>query len=410
MYLNKSLYYYFLILFSSIPLAMILGPSVSLTIIILIDVSFILLLLKIGNYSFLKNDVVKYLIVLYLYLIFNSFISIDKSLGIYRNFGFIRIIILFLAFNFFFNQRFFFNKVFKIWLFTLMIVAFDVYLEYFTGTNLLGFPEIRENSRLVSFFKDEPIVGGYINGFFLILIGFLLNEYYFKQKKLIFLLAVIFFLAIFFTGERSNSIKALVGIFMLLFFIKEIKKRTKIISILLSAISLLILISSSDYFKMRYSNQIKSALGDQSIYLHLYKSGFQVFKNYPVFGTGNKNYRVETCNELNLDDGKNEKFKNYLCTTHPHQIYFEFLSEHGLLGTIIIFFIFFKIIFSKTFMVLKDLNYIQLGSFIFLILTFLPVIPSGSFFNDFSITIFGVNLAIFYASNKRFNIFKKILE
>ena len=290
-----------------------------------------------------------------------------------------------------------------------MIVAFDVYLEYFTWTNLLGFPEIRENSRLVSFFKDEPIVGGYINGFFLILIGFLLNEYYFKQKKLIFLLAVIFFLAIFFTGERSNSIKALVGIFMLLFFIKEIKKRTKIISILLSAISLLILISSSDYFKMRYSNQIKSALGDQSIYLHLYKSGFQVFKNYPVFGTGNKNYRVETCNELNLDDGKNEKFKNYLCTTHPHQIYFEFLSEHGLLGTIIIFFIFFKIIFSKTFMVLKDLNYIQLGSFIFLILTFLPVIPSGSFFNDFSITIFGVNLAIFYASNKRFNKFKKIL-
>ena len=73
---------------------------------------------------------------------------------------------------FFFNQKFFFNKVFKIWLLTLLVVAFDVYFEYSTGANLLGFPEIRENSRLVSFFKDEPIVGGYIYGFCLLTIGF----------------------------------------------------------------------------------------------------------------------------------------------------------------------------------------------------------------------------------------------
>ena len=30
-------------------------------------------------------------------------------------------------------------------------------------------------------------------------------------------------------------------------------------------------------------------------YVRLYKSGFSVFKNYPVFGVGNKNYRLETC-------------------------------------------------------------------------------------------------------------------
>ena len=67
----------------------------------------------------------------------------------------------------------------------------------------------------------------------------------------------------------------------------------------------------------------------RNIYFNLYKSGYKVFKNYPIVGVGNKNYRVETCNP------DNNKFK-YLCITHPHQLYFEFLSEHGLFGSIIV--------------------------------------------------------------------------
>ncbi|MFL2877584.1 MAG: hypothetical protein ACJZ8N_01225, partial [Candidatus Pelagibacter sp.] len=102
MQLNRTLNSYFLILFSFIPISIILGSSVSLLNILLIDISFILLILNKKDYSFLKKDAVKYLLILYCYLIFNSFISIDVSSGIYRNLGFIRIIILFIAINFFF--------------------------------------------------------------------------------------------------------------------------------------------------------------------------------------------------------------------------------------------------------------------------------------------------------------------
>ena len=402
--LTKNTYNYFLILFSIIPASILIGPSVSLFTILLIDISFIFLIIKKKNYSFFKKDTFRYLLFLYLYLIFNSLISIDMSSGVYRNFGFIRILILFVAFNFFFHQTLFFSKVFKIWLITLLIVAFDVFFEYFNGVNLLGFPEIRENQRLVSFFKDEPIVGAYIYGFYLLLIGFLMNENFFKQKNIIFLLLIILFLAIFLTGERSNSIKAFLGIFLLIFFFKEIPKKIKLISLILALSSLVILISNSDNFKMRYAVQIKSALGDKSIYFNLYKSGYQVFKNYPIFGVGNKNYRIESCDNFE-NENKNEKYEDYLCTTHPHQIYLELLSEHGIIGTLIILLIFFKLIFSKILSVSKNLNYIQIGSMIFLLLTFLPIIPSGSFFNDFAITIFAINLSIFYASNKKFNIF-----
>lgn len=407
--LNKFTYNYFLILFSLIPVSIILGSSVSLINILIIDISFLFLIFKSNQLKFLKAEPIKYLIVLYIYLFFNSLVSVDASSGIYRNLGFLRIIILFVAFNFFFNQKFFLEKLLKIWLIIMSIVVFDVFFEYFVGKNLLGYPESREvgvsfGSRLVSFFKDEPIVGGFINGFYLILIGFLANKYYFKQKKIIFFVSIIFLLAILFTGERSNSIKALLGIFLLIIFFKHLEKRFKIIFFTISLLTLILLIFNSDYLKLRYTEQIKGALTSESRYLALYKSGFEVFKQFPLFGSGNKNYRVVTCDN---DNPKIVKSENFLCTTHPHQIYFEFLSEHGLLGTFILLFLFYKIIFSKIFMVIKEANYIQMGSMIFLITTFLPMLPSGSFFNDYGITIFAINLGIMYGSNLNFNVFNK---
>ena len=85
--------------------------------------------------------------------------------------------------------------------------------------------------------------------------------------------------------------------------------------------------------------------------------------------------------------------------------YIEFLSEHGLLGSLIMFFILYKLIFSKIKSVIRSDNYLQLGSFIYLILVFLPLIPSGAFFNDYVLTLFIINLSIFYASNLNLNIF-----
>ena len=69
-----------------------------------------------------------------------------------------------------------------------------------------------------------------------------------------------------------------------------------------------------------------------------------------------KNYRVETCD-------KAKKFKNYYCITHPHQIYFEFLSEHGLIGTTILLSIFFFLIFKNLKIMILSQNYIQIRLF-----------------------------------------------
>ena len=137
--IEQSLSYYFLILFSIIPISIILGSSISLFNILLIDISFIILILVKKDFLFLKSKTITYLLILYLYLIFNSLISLDYTSGLYRNLGFIRMIILFAAFNYFFRQQFFLKKVLTIWSIVLFFVIIDIFVEFYMGKNILGY-------------------------------------------------------------------------------------------------------------------------------------------------------------------------------------------------------------------------------------------------------------------------------
>jgi len=416
---NKILNSYFLFSFSFIPVSIIIGPAVSLINILLIDFWFVFLILYKKDYEFLSNKTVKLIIFLSLYLIFNSIIAKDFSMSANRNFGFIRFGILFLAFNYFFYDKNFTNKVLTVWTLTLFVLTLDTYIESIFGKNILGYGELY-GSRVVSFFKDEPIVGGYINGFYLVVIGYLFhlnNKISNKYKNIIIIFSIFFLVAIILTGERSNSIKAMIGFFLFYFFNDVFKFKEKIFYTLLLISILAFLLNTSNFLKLRYggqffkpiistlliNNEIKKNEIDNvtklkdNIYLDLYQSGFTVFKNHLIFGVGNKNYRVETC--LNKENPK------YKCNTHPHQIYFEFLAEHGLVGSIILFFILFKLIFGKIKIIIVSKNSLQLGCLFFLTTSFIPFLPSGSFFADYSLTIFWINLSILYAVEKKTNIY-----
>jgi len=394
---------YFLFFYSILPISLILGSAISLVNILIIDLSFLVYIFFKKDFSFIKNKNFKYLVILYIYLIFNSLTSINPSEGLYRNLGFIRIIIFFISINYFFYEDRFLKKVFFIWFIIILIVALDVYIESFSGKNILGYGGSfggKDGSRIVSFFKDEPIVGGYLFAFILIIIGFF-NKFKFLKNEYFNLIIIFFFLlAIILTGERSNTVRTVLGVLVIFLLMREFSFKKKIIILLSSFVILTIIILNSQFLKLRFVDQIKNLKKD-NIYFNIYNSGFEVFKKYPILGAGNKNYRVETCN--NVTDQKNN---NYICQTHPHQIYLELLSEHGLVGSMIIFYLMYKLIFSKTLNTLRDKNSLQISSLVYLLLTFLPILPSGAFFSDYMLTLFSINLSIFYAVNKKTNIFK----
>ena len=413
---NKILYNYFFFLFSIIPVSIIVGPAISLINILLIDLSFIFLIFYTKDFYFLKNKTVKLLLFLYLYLIFNSLISQNFSIGAARNLGFIRFIILFVAFNYFFNKNKFFDKFLIVWALVIFVVCLDVYLERYTGENMLGYRQVLygKGTRIFSFFKDEPIVGGYISSFYLIITGYFyfIFKGYSKEYKILFLIiSILLLLSIILSGERSNAIKALVGFFIFYYLNKNFSIKNKIISFLLIIVLFYGVFSSSYYLKMRYKAQTINKINSKEkiinvyknfLYFQIYRSGLELFKDYPLLGVGNKNYRLENrcaANEI--------KGIYWICQTHPHQTYIEFLSEHGVFGSIVLLFILFKLIFSKVKIILKSENYLQLGCVIYLSTIFIPILPSGSFFNDYNLTLFWLNLSILYASNPTTNIFNK---
>ena len=412
--------YYFLSLFSLIPIAIIIGPTISLINILLIDISFIFILIKSQNFLFLKKKPVILILIICVYLIFNSLISQDSSIGLKRNFGFIRFLILFIAFNYFFLKKDFFKKVFLVWLIVITLACVDIYIEHFFGKNILGYAgsDAKYGDRIVSFFKDEPIIGTYLNAFYLLLIGFvshLLGVSSYKKRLIILIFSIILFFSILLTGERSPLIKAFLAL-MIFYFINDsfnIKEKIFLVTILFF-VSLGIFANSSflksrllennsiSFFKS--SESIKNTnliVGNENLYLTLFRSGLTVWKNYPLFGVGNKNYRIVTCKKSELI-----KFPEYICGNHPHQIYVEFLSEHGIIGGLILLTIIFKLIFKNLPILIKSKNYVQLGCFVFLLNVFLPLIPSGAFFGDFSSNFFWINMSILYASNPNTNIFK----
>ena len=410
----------FFILLTFLPISIIIGSAVSIVNIVLLGVIYLYFFFKCDHFKhLLKNNTIKIFLILYLYLVLNTFISLNFETSVLRNFGFIRFIILFLAINYLLYIEKKNLRIFYFWTIIFLIFVFDVNFERFTGANIFGWGAISiegveqpHGPRVVSFFKDEPIAGAFLNGFIFLILGQIL-EIIKKKKfgKIIFLATILIFIfSILITGERSNAIKAAFGLLFFIYLIDIFDLKSKIVFLIILPIIITITVINSNYLKNRYHGQILSKIFtekrfqnlENNIYIKLYKSGFTVFKNYPLVGVGNKNYRIETC-------GEKEKAKknDYYCITHPHQIYFEFLSEHGLIGTFLLLSVFFTLIFQHLKVIILSQNYLQIGAFTFLITNFLPLIPSGSFFSDFNISLFILNLSIMYAVNKKTNVFFK---
>ena len=407
--INNYLDKVYLFLFFFIPISIVMGSAVSLINIVILLLTFLLFSIKDIRKNILYRQEIILLTILYSYLIFNSFIAIDFEMSATRNFGFIRFLILFVVINYFFKTYRNADNIFKFWSLVIILVALDSYLEFFTGKNTLGYGELY-GDRIVSFFKDEPIVGAFINGFFFIVVGFFFDKFINKDLKLkilLILLILFLFSIVIITGERSNGIKLLFGLFLFFVLNKRLNLKKKIITLISVFTLFLIVLLNSNYLKSRYYGGFVYHLTDierlstfieKQEYFELYRSGITIFKDYPFFGVGNKNYRVVTIRDSGIK-------KDYEISTHPHQVYIELLSEHGGVGTILILSIIFILIFKNLKIIILTRNSVQLGCFVYLIINFLPLLPSGSFFSDFPSTLFWLNLSIMYACNSKTNIF-----
>ena len=138
-------------------------------------------------------------------------------------------------------------------------------------------------------------------------------------------------------------------------------------------------------------------------YFAHYSTALQINEDNRLFGVGMKNFR-KFCDNDKFNKKIHPSFTHRKCSTHPHNFYFEAISELGIIGLIIIFFSFFYIFYNflKSAFFRKD--YFLLGNSWILILFFTPILPKGSFFTNWNAmifwTIFGLCLYSFNKSKK----------
>ena len=393
------------------PIALILGaPAVNLY---LATYSIIFLYLSI-NLNFLdwhKENWIKIIFIFWLYLIFISLFATDYVNALRSSFFFIRYLFFSLLIGYFGFKIIKFENILKIWFFILLVVVIDVWVQFTVGVDIFGIE--KNGNRLSGPFGDELVLGAFIWKLScpiisLIILKFFLNGDYVYKKYLI--ACSILPVTVLISGERMSFVMYLLFLIATTTYLSFYKKKLKLFLglIIVSIFSLLIIFSNISSVKNRYQEfyNIVENFGSSS-YGKLFVSGFELWKKNPVIGVGLKNFRIECDEQLE----NREPILHPLCSTHPHNLYLEILSETGIVGFLIF------ISFVTTFLVryfnlnlfLKnnDKNFFFVVTLLISFISFIwPISTSGSFFTTWNGSFYWmiIGLIIFFTNQKKLTI------
>ena len=382
-------------LLAILPISLLIGSLIINLITILVSIIFIFELFIKKKLNFLHDWSFYLLLLLWVSFLINLIFSQDINLSIFRSVGFIRFIFLAQVIRYLFlnNDTKYKELILKSWLLIFLVVNIDLLIEYFSGKNILGYKS-NLDGRLASFLNDELKIGGYYFGFCLLSLA-TIYSYFKRDYKIIFGFAALFLIIAFLIGERSNFIKILFSTIIILFFYFR-EHKFKLLSLsLVSIIVFTSIIYKNENLKYRYFSQWNVSNIKTNIYFTHYKTAILVFKKYPFFGSGIKNFRVEVKKIIEDKFKNDENYNNWqVITTHPHQINFEILAETGIFG-FICFFLFFLITFVFAFKkILRKNDIFLIVSTIFCLIYINPLLPSGSFFTSYGATIFWTNYGV----------------
>ena len=306
------------------------------------------------------------------------------------------------------------NKNLLLFLVTAVLVFnADLFYQFLSGKNILGYKSNEEYSRYAGFFKNELIAGSYL---FFIFFTLLLLYNFFNFKKFLFIIILITYIGVYISGDRQPFLSLNLGILILatLHFKETIKYIIqKKIYFLVFFLILLIFFSQNkiNFLTKKYSNVIEYAqkvdIKETNYYYH-YSKAYLIFKSHFFFGSGYKSFRYECSNSTYNDLEKKNLDKRHFdgCTTHPHNFYLELLSELGIVGFLIFIFLFFnllKICITNIRNNCKQKNQYKI-LLAFLISYFFPFKPTGSIYTNFSLIMFFFIITFFFIIKKNLNI------
>ena len=439
-----SILFYLTIIASLIPFALILGPFIAEVLIFILSAFFIYFIyLKKINKNYLDNFT-KFLFLFWFYLFIKSLLNYESSYSIVRSFFYFRYIFFSLLISYLIINYSNFKKLFLYLLtVTLAILVVHAYVKHLFNIDLfyLDFKSfsIAQNFKIINniwlapvdyrisgLFYSESILGSFLVKILPIYIALL---FYYKKKPFFHIFLVLSSLVlIVISGERAAI--GISFIFIILLLIATSFKFKYYLFIFYFLAVLLIIFTNPNVKNRVYHNTLFSifegkfnqkennssvSTGDnlldkinkkinffsQGHEGHM-RAGLQIFNDNKLFGVGIKGFRYEC---------KKDKYilnNSFACTTHPHNTYVQLLAETGIFGFlfVLIFYIYLafmtlKFIFFKKY---RNAKYNYYKTLVFsLIANFFPLLPSGSFFNNWMSIAYFLTIAFFISEHKKIN-------
>lgn len=353
-----------------------------------------------------------YFFIFYFFILLSLIFSISFKDSFLPSFFYFRYFLFSIGIYYLFKKYSFFKEIiFYSLILTFALVSIDALFQYIFGYNTLGSTRanLDQTPYITGFFGDEKKLGSY----FVRLLPLFLSLFYFLNLKKfnIYIILIIGFF-IFLSSERiafflyiiissfyfiiiKDKLKYLIvtGIFFLVIFSFNEKLRYKQITYTLKQLGFIETYWNKNYMgKKRYYSKEHEDLA---------LTAFVIAKDNFLNGSGIKTF-YKICNQYKLKEKESKisyldflkRNNNLQCSTHPHNIYLQILSEVGVFGFLIIFFIFLKILYQNIKIIFKkNLENIEISYYflnIGIIINLFPMIPSGNFFNNW------LSLILFY--------------
>ena len=197
------------------------------------------------------------------------------------------------------------------------------------------------------------------------------------------------------SGERMASLLMMMGI-LIYYFFKGLKNPKKFLYLIVISFVILFVFLSSNNVAKRFKEISHERYGltkdlkiKNSKWGAHFLTAYEIFKDNPIIGVGPKNFRNEVCKKKyeNIDSTR----ASQRCTTHPHNVVLEILSEQGILGMMLFLTILYHL--------LKGINLFReicLLSFISFLIFLWPIGTAGSIFTSWNGTFLWINFAILF--------------
>ena len=395
-----------------LPFTYIIGIAVTEFFVLLMILLFLIINRNIQVY---KNSIFIFFLLISFYFGINSIFQIyDNDLRISSIFHFrfaLFSLSIFFLLEYSSSETSKFKKILMGIFMILILVILDSFLQFLSGKNIIGF-EIKDN-RVSGIFDDELILGSFLLKVFpfTIWLIYFSNFEISKYKNLLIIFFSMYIITVYLSGERTSLFLIFLATILFIFYLHNLRAillKSFLIFLLFVMSTFITDFGKSDPFNrifIKTFNQItnsffltkrdiqldKKNLGDLTKDLKKniqifstdhnghYLLAYNLFKQSPIFGKGPEGFRYY-CRKVEYNS------KIGMCSTHPHNIFMQLLSETGLIG---IFFYLFGSIFviislSKLYkknMDLKNKYNFYIAS-IAIIVNFFPLVPSGNFFNN----------------------------